>query len=303
MVIGCVAAYSEAERIGEALASLRPLVDQIVVVDGARKSYPLQPGQSAASEDGTLRIARSYGATIIENGGAPWPHEIAQRSEYFIGSEGDWYLVLDADERIAGELPDLHSATDAYLVRITDDAGKSIWRGRLFKHLGWMTYANTHYAIYRDGQLMHPLVRCNSLAIAHAVRSKSDARRAEQRNTNTMERAYLRKGRPPERILRGYTMSEIAFLYIGNGAWVPGLPARDLTEADAVEYGDLLAVHMQTASPIYEAVASARKPAPVVAETEEALDDVGDADDADTSIDEASEDNTGKGRKSRKRSA
>ncbi len=36
-------------------------------------------------------------------------------------------------------------------------------------------------------------------------------------------------------------MSDVGFIYIGAGAWIPGVPARDLNEAEAKEHAGAIA--------------------------------------------------------------
>lgn len=47
-------------------------------------------------------------------------------------------------------------------------------------------------------------------------------------------------------------MDKIAYRYIGGGAWIPGLPARDLLEFEAAAYAETLEANLQSARPIYE---------------------------------------------------
>lgn len=77
----------EERRLGAALESVR-FCDEVVVVDGG-------------SRDGTVQLARSYGARVIEN---PWPGFAAQRNVALHAAGGDWVLELDADERVSPEL-------------------------------------------------------------------------------------------------------------------------------------------------------------------------------------------------------
>jgi hypothetical protein len=42
-------------------------------------------------------------------------------------------------------------------------------------------------------------------------------------------------------------------IYMGDGSWLPGVPARDLTPAEAEEHADAIAAHhAQVATPLYE---------------------------------------------------
>jgi len=76
---------NEEAHLGHCLASVRGLVDEIVVVD-------------TGSTDGTVALAREGGAKVI-----PWAWTedfSAARNESLAHATGDWVLVLDADEAI-----------------------------------------------------------------------------------------------------------------------------------------------------------------------------------------------------------
>ncbi len=75
----------EAEHLEGCLASLRGLVDEIVVVD-------------TGSVDGSVEVARSHGAIV---GHEPWQGDFATpRNRSLDLCTGDWILYIDADERV-----------------------------------------------------------------------------------------------------------------------------------------------------------------------------------------------------------
>ena len=79
-------ARNEAARLAACLASARPAVDEIVVVD-------------TGSTDGTQALARAEGAHVV-----PWAWRddfAAARNQALAHARGPWILVLDADERLA----------------------------------------------------------------------------------------------------------------------------------------------------------------------------------------------------------
>ncbi len=79
----CVIARDEARCIGEFLASFRPHVDEIVVVD-------------TGSTDRTKEIAREHGARVYQ---MPWPYDFAAaRNESLRFAVGRWILVSDCDD-------------------------------------------------------------------------------------------------------------------------------------------------------------------------------------------------------------
>ena len=78
----------EAERIETCLASVKDLVDEMVVVD-------------TGSTDDTIQRAQTAGARVEQ---LPWPGDFAPaRNAALEMVKGDWVLVLDADEQL---LPD-----------------------------------------------------------------------------------------------------------------------------------------------------------------------------------------------------
>ena len=76
---------NEEKNLGHCLASVKDLVDEMVVVD-------------TGSTDGTVALAESFGARL---GHFPWTGDFAAaRNESLRLSTGDWVLVLDADEAV-----------------------------------------------------------------------------------------------------------------------------------------------------------------------------------------------------------
>ena len=84
----CMIAKNEEQFIGDCLASVRNLVDEIILVD-------------TGSTDRTVEIAESFGAKIHR---LPWQGDFAAaRNASLKHATGDWILVLDADEMIPSE--------------------------------------------------------------------------------------------------------------------------------------------------------------------------------------------------------
>ncbi len=76
---------NEEKNLGHCLASVKGLVDEMVVVD-------------TGSTDGTVALAESFGARI---GHFPWTGDFASaRNESLRLCTGDWVIVLDADEAV-----------------------------------------------------------------------------------------------------------------------------------------------------------------------------------------------------------
>lgn len=75
----------EAAFLPDCLASIAPVVDEIVVVD-------------TGSGDDSREIARRFGAQVVE---APWTDDFsAARNVSLERATGEWILYIDADERL-----------------------------------------------------------------------------------------------------------------------------------------------------------------------------------------------------------
>lgn len=82
----CMIAKNEARDLPRCLASLKPVVDEIVVCD-------------TGSNDGTREIAEAFGARVVEH---PWTGDFsAARNCSLAAATGAWILVMDADEVIS----------------------------------------------------------------------------------------------------------------------------------------------------------------------------------------------------------
>ncbi len=81
----CLIVQNEEQYLGTCLASVRPLADQIVVVD-------------TGSTDLTTEIAAQFGAEVYS---FPWNDDFsAARNAALEHATGDWILILDADEEL-----------------------------------------------------------------------------------------------------------------------------------------------------------------------------------------------------------
>ena len=78
----------EEARLGECLASVQGFADELVVVD-------------TGSTDATVAIAEAAGARVEQ---ISWPGDFAPaRNQALKFLNGDWVLVLDADEQLRSE--------------------------------------------------------------------------------------------------------------------------------------------------------------------------------------------------------
>jgi glycosyltransferase involved in cell wall biosynthesis len=81
----CLIVRNEALLLRRCLSSVRPLAREIVVVD-------------TGSSDGTLAIARDFGARVIE---ISWTSYANARNRSIGAATCPWILVMDGDESIA----------------------------------------------------------------------------------------------------------------------------------------------------------------------------------------------------------
>lgn len=86
-----VATYNEERNIGDCLASIKQLADEIVIVDGG-------------SSDQTVNVVSHYTTKIHITNNPPIFHINKQKAIDMAG--GEWVLQLDADERVPKELAD-----------------------------------------------------------------------------------------------------------------------------------------------------------------------------------------------------
>lgn len=259
-VIGVMCAYQEADRIGAALDSLRAAgCERLVVVDGAWRWFETYAA-GAGSTDGTVEIARGAGAEVITAPADGWINEVTARNRYLVGEPGDWYLILDADERVSGVLPPALAAPEgAYQVWVREGL-RGRRRIRLIQETGSVRYQYAHWALYRDGRLVDQAALLDAVVIEHVGRP-GDTERARRKaawyaHSSAEEMAFLVHGRAPERATEVWMMAKIAYRYAGGGQFVPGLPARDLTTEEAATFAPLLDAHMASGTAIYVDVRS-----------------------------------------------
>lgn len=117
-IIWCISVYQSYDLLQQSIPALpRASNDLLVIVDGA---YLKWPHTVPYSTDGTLEYCKEY-ADILITTKKPWRTEWEKRNSYFVGGEGDYYVVVDSDEIWTGPRPDLGSENlneEAYNLRL-----------------------------------------------------------------------------------------------------------------------------------------------------------------------------------------
>jgi tetratricopeptide (TPR) repeat protein len=94
----CMIVKNEEEYLPRCLASVKPLVDQLIVVD-------------TGSTDRTVEIAESFGASVYHH---EWEGNFSKARNISMGyADCDWIVILDADEELNSEdIPTLREAIE-----------------------------------------------------------------------------------------------------------------------------------------------------------------------------------------------
>jgi hypothetical protein len=103
----CMIVKNESATLGRCLASVKDVVDEIIIVD-------------TGSTDGTQKIAREHGAQLFQS---TWENDFSRaRNQSLARAKGAWILVLDADEYL---LPEDGAALRALIAKHTDSGGRA----------------------------------------------------------------------------------------------------------------------------------------------------------------------------------
>ncbi|HEY9622842.1 MAG TPA: glycosyltransferase [Crinalium sp.] len=134
----CMIVKNESANLPRCLASAQPFVDEMIVVD-------------TGSQDDTVAIAQQFGATVST---FEWCDDFAAARNFSLAqANGDWILVLDADEELvvqsALQPEHLNANPDylAYWLQLTDanvvnDELTPLYPVRLFRNLPELRYTS-----------------------------------------------------------------------------------------------------------------------------------------------------------------
>lgn len=185
----CMIVKDEEKCLGRCLESVKYKVDEIILVD-------------TGSTDNTIKIAERYGAEIFY---FPWNGSFSDARNYSIRqAQGDWILILDADDELRCEADELRelvkeSAADAYNCEIInyvgDETDCDVVRSRNIRlvrnHKGYFYYNKIHEQI--SGSILSinssaAIFSCNIKIYHHGYRdSYIEDKRKRDRNTTILE--------------------------------------------------------------------------------------------------------------------
>jgi len=223
----CMIVKDEAERLPGCLDSVRHQVDEMRILD-------------TGSQDDTIAIAQSYGATVTS---AEWRQDFAAaRNQSLHEATGDWILVLDADETLTeagrellnviqagqpiGELP-VASIVAVNLLRHEVNAAQAPYSevSRLFRNRAEIQFARPYHETIDDSvtQLLQAephwqVAFWPEVAIAHTgYEADAIAQRDKFTRAESIMATYL-----AEHPQDAYICNKLGALYVSLGRSEPG---------------------------------------------------------------------------------
>jgi glycosyltransferase involved in cell wall biosynthesis len=154
----CMIVKDEEKFLPTCLESIKDHVDEIIIVD-------------TGSSDGTVEIARKYGAKVFHH---PWENSFSKARNYSLKyATCDWILILDADEEIekedARKLKEVIKDNDVNVINLPvfykPQGGKNLSVSnseRIFKnHLGFYYEGIVHNSLKYSGSDKNVNIRLN----------------------------------------------------------------------------------------------------------------------------------------------
>jgi glycosyltransferase involved in cell wall biosynthesis len=131
----CLITLNEEHNLPRALASLKGIADEIVIVD-------------SGSTDRTEEIARDHGALYHVR---KWTNYADQRNHAAALANSDWILSLDADEELSSGLQTaiINWKKSSSRFEVYEIARRTWYLGAWIKHSGW--YPDFKKRLYRKG--------------------------------------------------------------------------------------------------------------------------------------------------------
>lgn len=185
--------YNDYSTLTLAIHSVKDIVDSIIVADGAYKLYYdnyIKHHKDAKpwSTDGSFEILDALRVhvppikMIMCPDGRPWMNQCVKRTALIDAvPEGDWFIVLDADEMLYGDqqygLQEIQSsgclagAMPFYNPGLDASTMFPYWHPRIFLKLDGMHYARKHWLL-QDGEkrvieTCYPVKWTDEMVLAH----------------------------------------------------------------------------------------------------------------------------------------
>jgi len=202
-ISACMIVKNEEQMLPRCLASIRDLVDEIILVD-------------TGSEDNTIAIAQEFNCTIHH---FPWTGDFsAARNESIRHATGDWIFIIDADEEVpAADLEAFRrfvNISDARILAITV-YNKSLETGevcsflpsvRLFRRDLDMSYSGIVH-----NRLQHPpgvpIVRCNARLFHYGYNLSDEQMDKKHARTRTLLEKQLESD--PDNVYANFNMAQL----------------------------------------------------------------------------------------------
>ncbi|UYZ34261.1 glycosyltransferase [Clostridium beijerinckii] len=175
----CMIVKNEEDNIKMCLTNAFTIVDNAVIVD-------------TGSTDNTKNIIKEFNGNIklIEH---KWNDDFSEaRNISLDNADGDWILVLDADEEIFGHKETLinyirHSKNEAYDIKgvnkVDDGNANSLFYNRFFRNKGYKYYMPIHEQLNVDGNQVGTLDD-KMAKIVHYGYSKKEFEKKDKINRN-----------------------------------------------------------------------------------------------------------------------
>lgn len=215
-VSACVIVKNEAKNLEKFLPSIKPFVDEIILVD-------------SGSEDNSRNIALQYGAQVFSY---VWQDDFAAVRNFAIEkAQGDWILFLDADETFSldsGKKVRMYlekflceqevEAIACEIVNIDVDRENHIIGSfpnvRIFKNRSDIRYVGKiHERVEKDGGGLQICFLTNELKIYHTGYSKRIVKQKLRRNLKLLEQDIQENG------INTQHYRYLADCYHGLGDW------------------------------------------------------------------------------------
>ena len=163
---------------------------EIIAIDGAFKDFP---HSEPYSTDGCKELAINY-AIIYHGVNRSWENQTEKRNAAFqYLNDGDYFLVIDADEELIGDLVPKGDYTD---IRI-EDWNRDYYRVRLIKYKIGMKYNGRHSIISYGGRCInHASINLDAKNMTEGYIKHWKNSRPESRKEYKIKYAEIRNEEP-----------------------------------------------------------------------------------------------------------